>query len=161
MKKTIASLLGLAALLVTGCVSTPAGSPAPVASADVAKISPFITSLAQTAVPLVLNKHKEYAPVVASVAAAIPAAFTAGNLDAMSISEAVALIGSKAGLDSETESVISAVLLNGVTWYQQTYGQQVALATDPNVKALLAAFATGLSNGVTLWENSQPKTAAN
>jgi len=155
MKKLILPLF--LALSLSGCVSTPAGSPAPTASANVKNIAPFVTSLAQTAVPLVLNKNPKYAPIVSDVAAAIPAAFAAGNLDATSISDALSLIGGKAGLNAEAQAAISTVLLDAVTWYQANYGVQVASATDPNVQVLLNAFASGLQNGVTLWKNSQPK----
>ena len=95
--------------------------------------------------------------MISSIATAIPAAFVAGNLNSDSISLTIALIGQKNGLSSDSEAVISAVLLDAVTWYQATYGVQVAMATDPNVVVLLNAFASGLQNGVTLWSNSQPK----
>jgi hypothetical protein len=153
--KNLLLLLVLAS--VSGCVSTPAGSPAPVASTSTKQIAPFVTQLAQSGVPLVLNKNPKYAPVVKVVATAIPAAFAAGNLDATSISNTIALIGQKNGLSSEACAAISAALLDGVTWYQATYGVSVANAADPNVVVLLNSFASGLNNGVILWENSQPK----
>lgn len=155
MKKLILPLL--LALSVSGCITTPAGSPAPVASANVNAIAPFITQLAQSGVPLVLNKNPKYAPVVSAVASAIPAAFATGTLDATSISNTITLIGEKNGLSSEACSMLSAGLLDGVTWYQANYGAKTASATDPNVVVLLNAFASGLQNGVTLWQNSQPK----
>ena len=142
---------------VSGCVISPAGSPAPKANANVKQIAPFVTQLAQSGVPLVLNKNPKYAPVINAVATAIPAAFAAGDLDATSISNTIALIGQKNGLSSEACATISAALLDGVTWYQATYGLNVATATDPNVIILLNAFSSGLSNGVILWQNSQPK----
>lgn len=147
-------LLLLAIVSLSGCVSTPA----PTVSANVKQIAPFVTQLAQTGVPLVLNKNPQYASVINSVATAIPAAFAIGNLDATSISNTIALIGQKNGLSVESEAAISAVLLDAVTWYQATYGISVANATDPNVVVLLNAFASGLQNGVVIWKNSQPKT---
>jgi len=155
MKRLILPLL--LALSVSGCVSTPAGSPAPVASANVKNIAPFVTQLAQSGIPLVLNKNPKYAPVISAFASAVPAAFATGSLDATSISNTVALIGEKNGLSSEACATISAALLDAVTWYQATYGVQVANATDPNVVILLNAFSSGLTNGVTLWANTQPK----
>lgn len=156
--KKILILASLAMAGLSGCVSTSSTAPAPTVAANVNKIAPFITQAAQTAVPLILNKNPQYASVVASVATAIPAAFASGNLDATSISQAITLIGTKAGLNSEVQTAIAAALLDGVTWYQSTYGAQVASATDPNVKTLLVAFATGVSNGVTLWQQAQPKS---
>ena len=147
----------LSLLLLSGCVGVPVGT-TPTVAANVKNIAPFVTQLAQSGVPLVLNKNPKYAPVISSIATAIPAAFVAGNLDSDSISLTIALIGQKNGLSSDSEAVISAVLLDAVTWYQATYGVQVANATDPNVVVLLNAFASGLQNGVTLWSNSQPKT---
>ena len=155
MKKLILPLLLV--LSLTGCVTTPAGSPAPVASANVKNIAPFVTQLAQSGIPLVLNKNPKYAPVISAFASAVPAAFATGSLDATSISNTVALIGEKNGLNSEACAAISAVLLDAVTWYQATYGVQLANATDPNVVILLNAFSSGLTNGVTLWTNTQPK----
>jgi hypothetical protein len=151
-------LLPLLLLSLSGCVNVPVGTPAPVVNADVKNIAPFVTQLAQTAVPLILNKNKAYAPVIASVATAIPAAFSQGNLDATSISNTVALIGKGNGLDAVSEAAISTVLLDAVTYYQSAYGVKVASATDPNVVTLLIAFSVGLQNGVTTWQNSQPKS---
>ena len=159
MKKLLIALAAAVLLITAACVSSPTAGTTPTASADVTKIAPFVTSLAQTAVPLVLNKNPAYAPVIASVAAAIPAAFGTGNLDAVSISQAIAIIGGKSGLSSDAQTAISAVLLDAATWYQSTYGVKVASATDPNVQVLLNAFAVGLANGVTLWEKAQPVKA--
>jgi hypothetical protein len=142
---------------VSGCVISPSDSSAPKVNANVKQIAPFVTQLAQSGVPLVLNKNPKYAPIIKAVATAIPAAFAAGDLDATSISNTIALIGQKNGLSSEACATISAALLDGVTWYQTTYGLSVATATDPNVIILLNAFSSGLSNGVILWQNSQPK----
>lgn len=150
MKKLILPLL--LALSVSGCVTTP-NAP----TANVKNIAPFVTTVAQSAVPLVLAKNPSYAPVISSVATAIPAAFAAGNLDANSISSTIVLIGNKNHMSPETESVISTALLNAVTWYEATYGVKVASTTDANVEIILNAFALGLQNGVTLWQNSQPK----
>jgi len=147
MKKLILPLL--LALSVSGCVSTP-NTP----TANVKAISPYITQAAQTAVPLVLAKNPTYAPVISSVATAIPAAFAAGNLDADSISKTIQIIGAKYNLSPDTASIIATALLDGVTWYQQTYGVKVASTTDANVEILLNAFALGLQNGVTTWQNS-------
>ena len=143
-------------LLLNGCVNVPVGT-TPTVAANVKNIAPFVTQLAQSGVPLVLNKNPKYAPVINAVATAIPAAFAAGDLDATSISNTIALIGQKNGLSSEACATISATLLDGVTWYQATYGLNVATATDPNVIILLNAFSSGLSNGVILWQNSQHK----
>jgi len=149
-------LLLLPLLTLSGCVSFPVGTK-PTVSNQVKNVAPFVTQLAQTAVPLILNKNKSYAPVISVVATAIPAAFSTGNLDANSISATVALIGKSNGLSSEVESAISVALLDAVTYYQSSYGTQVASATDPNVIALLQAFSIGLQNGVTTWQNSQSK----
>jgi hypothetical protein len=143
-------------LSFAGCVSNPGQS---TATANVKQIAPFVTSLAQTAVPLVLNKNPQYAPIISIVATAIPTAFGTGNLDATSISQALGLIGGKAGLNSEAQAAISVILLDAVTWYQTNYSTTTASATDPNVQVLLNAFASGLQNGVILWKNSQPKTS--
>jgi len=150
-------LLLLPLLLLSGCVTLPANSPPPAVKPTVAQIAPFVTQLAQTGVPLILNKNPKYAPIISSVATAIPAAFAAGNLDATSISATIAIIGQKNGLTSEEDGIISAALLDAVTWYQATYSAGVVNATDPNVKTLLLAFATGLNNGVITWSNSQLK----
>lgn len=155
MKKLILPLLLV--LSLSGCISVPAGSPTPVASANVKNIAPFVTQLAQSGVLLVLNKNPKYAPVISAVASAIPTAFNTGTLDATSISNTISLIGEKNGLSSEACATISAALLDGVTWYESTYGANIANATDPNVVVLLNAFASGLQNGVTLWTNSQLK----
>jgi len=150
MKKLILPLL--LALSVSGCVSTP-NAP----TANVKSIAPFVTQVAQTAVPLVLIKNPSYAPVISSVATAIPAAFAVGNLDANSISTTIVLIGNKNHMSAETESILATALLDAVTWYEQTYGVKIASTTDANVEILLNAFALGLQNGVTTWQNSQPK----
>jgi len=150
MKKLLLPLLLV--LNLTGCVSTP-NTP----TANVKSIAPFVTQAAQTAVPLVLAKNPSYAPVISSVATAIPAAFAAGNLDANSISNTIVLIGNKNHMSADAEAILATALLDAVTWYEDTYGVKVAATTDANVEILLNAFALGLQNGVTTWQNSQPK----
>ena len=154
--KTRLPLLCLS-LSLCGCVSTQSGTAPATAAADVAKIAPFVTQLVQSGVPLVLDKNPQYAPVVGAVATAVPAAFTSGTLDAKSISGTIAILGARYNLTPEVQSAISMALLDAVTWYQSTYGAKVASATDPNVQTLLTAFAAGLNNGLTVWQNSQPK----
>ena len=151
MKKLILPLLLI--LSLTGCVTTQN-----TANVNVKSISPYVTQAAQTAVPLVLAKNRSYAPVISAVATAIPAAFATGNLDANSVSNTIVLLGNKYHMSAEAESVLATALLDGVTWYEQTYGVQVASTTDANVEVLLNAFALGLQNGVTTWQNSQPKS---
>ena len=149
MKKILLLILSLS---LVGCVTTP---PKPTVTAK--NIAPFVTQLAQSGVPLVLAKNPQYAPIISAVGTAIPAAFATGNMDASSISGTIALIGNKNGLNAEAQAAISAVLLDAITWYEATYGVQVASATDPNVVILLNAFASGLQNGVVIWQNAQPK----
>lgn len=154
--KTNLALLLVGALLA-GCVSSTAPKEiVPVSTAQ--SVAQIVEPLTQGVVPLVLEKNPSYAPAVSILADAIPAAFSAGNLSAESISAAIGAINAKGGLSltPEVQTLIANALSIAVVQYEQKAGFTVASATDPGVQLILNSFATGLHNGVATWKASHP-----
>lgn len=146
----------LCAFAFSACSTVPAGSPAPTPTATAKTVAAIVEPITQGAVPLVLNKNPSYAPALAVLADAIPAAFASGNLDATSIAGTISLLNDRAklGLNGDAQALIATALTIGVQQYEQQFGVKVAAATDPNVQLILTSFAQGLHDGVATWQTA-------
>lgn len=161
MKTLILILAALCAFLVSGCVSpsTNGSAPAPVIKQSTADFAAsLIQPIAQSAVPLVLNKNPGYAGAVAIVADSIPVILGNGTLTPDSIATAISALDRKAalGLDPDIQALLANALSIALSQYQQQFGVKVAVSTDPGVQTILLAFSAGLRDGLTVWKTSHP-----
>jgi len=150
------SLVTCLSSLLTGCVS--ATSKPVVAVPTAQSIAQFVTPMAQAAVPLVLEKNPSYAPAIDILADSIPVLLGSGNLTPEGITAALNTLNAKASLALSPDAI--AFVANGlsiaISQYEATYGLKVSTATDPGVQIILAAFSTGLKNGVATWKTAHP-----
>lgn len=140
--------------------ATTNGAPPNLTPNQAANLAAGTAIIAKNAVPFVLKSHPEYEVAVLAVADVIPTAFGDGAVTFESIRTTLAVIGPKAGLPADAQVLIASALTDGLTLYTQSYGRAVVAATDPNVRAVLTAFAKGLRDGVTLYHALAPTASA-
>jgi hypothetical protein len=153
--RSLFCLFALAAL--AGCQTAADGSKS-VSPAVVKTVADIVSPLAQGAVPLVLAKNPDYAPVVGILADAIPVALAVGDLTPENIGGAIALLNTKADLklSPDVQALIANALSLAVVEYQQYYGVKVVNATNPDVQKILLNFSLGLKNGLAVYKQTHP-----
>lgn len=128
-------------VLSTGCVST-------VKPQTADAIAAAVQPIAKNVVNVVLTKNPAYDQALLALAAGADAAINGGQLTVPNIRAFVDALASKHKLDAHAKLLIASAIDDLVKFYQRTYGQAVADATDPNVRRILAAFAEGVRDGV-------------
>lgn len=132
--------LGAALAMSFGCATTPSGAASTVTPAQAAVIQNDISAVAG----LVLTKNPAYKPAVAALGATLPSLAANGPITPSTWAAAVAGIPG-IPVQEQTDLVAAGVGLDlALTTYEAFSGKTVALYTDPNVAAIVNAFAAGL-----------------
>lgn len=111
-------------------------------------IAAVVRPVAKNVVNAVLAKNPRYDTALIALAAASDAALNGGTLTIENIKAFVDAFALKHELDPQAKLIIASGIDDLATLYRDTYGKQVAVATDPNVRRILAAFAAGIRDGV-------------
>lgn len=154
-------LLGaLLAFAVPFLISACASSGVRPQTAD--KIAAAVRPVAKNVVNAVLTKNPAYDGALLALAAGADAALNGGELSVQNIKAFVDALALKHELDAQTKVYIASGIDDLVVFYREAYGQQVAVATDPNVRRILVAFAAGIRDGVAFHRalNAPPTAAA-
>lgn len=137
----LASLVAIAALATTGCVSSSSADEPPLPKHEVLA-NAVEDTLAIGLVPVLVN-NPEYVPVAQGISVALGAG-TAGSMTTADI-QAFLL---KAGV-ADTDAATVSALVNA-TWdtYSRRYASEVGASVRPDVKLFLSAVANGISRAV-------------
>jgi hypothetical protein len=125
----------------TGCTTL---SPTASASAKVTQVAADLPTAVSLAAGLVLTHNPKYAPDVLLLGQTLPGLLANGPITPSSYTAA---LGTIPGITAQeqTDLGIAGPLLNAaVVVYEDWSGKTIVLYTDPNVKALVDAFAVGL-----------------
>jgi hypothetical protein len=153
--KTPVIFLGLI-LLLSGCTTT---GFKPEQAQLVAAITQPVT---QTLVLPLLQRHPEYEPALLAMAAGIDVVFAQGQVDATMLRGYVEALSVKFKLAEADKLAIALGISNLYNFYVATYQKPVMDAADPNVKAIVAAFKTGVVDGIKFYHayNAAPAVPA-
>lgn len=139
--------------LLSGCVST---GVKPEQAQVVAAITQPVT---QTLVIPLLQRHPEYEPALVALAAGADVVFARGQIDAETLRGYVEALSARYKISEADKLAIALALQNIYQFYVSTYQKPVMDATDPNVKAVVAAFKAGITDGIAFYHAYQKAPA--
>ncbi|HEX2099180.1 MAG TPA: hypothetical protein VHF69_00870 [Candidatus Synoicihabitans sp.] len=138
----------------TGCATTGGAERITPELADlVAGITQPVTK--NLVLPLLAN-NPEYEPVLLAIAAGVDVIFAKGTISAAEIKEYVDALSLKFELDDQAKLLIGSALFDVWQVYAATYGDKVAVTTDPNVVKILTAFRRGILDGIEFYHAFHP-----